>query len=205
MAKLAYLEKEIKRLKRIKEGIAANSGDWTSTPNAASDLQTTIDALEAIDVAITATEVLLKQKRNDSKNDAKTASETADQSELVVMGKYPSDSDKWLEYGIETTGPRTPRPAPAKGLIKKISDDIDGEGFILEVARLENADKYEYQRGEGPANDVNTIPTLAFLRTVGKTKIVDDDVEPGIRYFYRYRGINPSGNGEWSEPVSRVQ
>ncbi len=205
MAKLTYLEKEIKRLKRIKEGIGANSADWTSTPNAAADIQTVIDALEATDVSITQTEVLLKQKRNDARNDAKTASETADQSQLVVMGKYPADSDKWLEYGIEATAPGTPRPAPDKGLIKKISDDTDGVGFIIEVTVLENADKNEFQRGEGPANDVNTIPAFTYLRTVGKSKIVDDDVEPGIRYFYRYRGINPSGNGEWSEPVSRVQ
>ena len=38
-----------------------------------------------------------------------------------------------------------------------------------------------------------------------KLSFVDDDVEKGTRYFYRFRGLNSNGSGEWSEPVSRVQ
>lgn len=50
-----------------------------------------------------------------------------------------------------------------------------------------------------------TIPAFTHLVTVRKTKYTDDDVAKGTRYFYRIRGINSKGAGEWSEPVSRVQ
>ncbi len=205
MAKLAYLEKEIQRLKEIKKGIVANSADWASNPTAAADIQSVIDSMEASDSAITAAEVTLKQKRNESKIIAKNGTDAADQAKLIVQGKYPANTDKWLEYGLKVEGPSSARPVPEKGNIKSIVDDFDGVGFIIETAALENADTYEYERGQGPANDTNTIPAFGHLRSVRKAKIVDDDVEQGIRYFYRYRGVNSKGDGEWSAIVSRVQ
>ena len=33
----------------------------------------------------------------------------------------------------------------------------------------------------------------------------DDDVQPGIRYFFRYRGSGSVGFGEWRDPSSSIQ
>jgi hypothetical protein len=95
---------------------------------------------------------------------------------------------------------------PEKGVIRNVSDDFDGEGFIVEWEKLAKTDSYEIERGiAANAADVNTIPAFTHLVTVRKTKYTDDDVAKGTRYFYRIRGINSKGAGEWSEPVSRVQ
>jgi hypothetical protein len=83
--------------------------------------------------------------------------------------------------------------------------ESDGIGFVVNAQTLDYADTYEYERGMGKAEDGNTIPAFTHLLSTKKSKIVDDDVIKGTRYFYRYRGINSNGNGEWSEPVSRVQ
>ena len=48
-------------------------------------------------------------------------------------------------------------------------------------------------------------PPYPFLKSTKKLLFVDDDVEAGVRYFYRVRGVNATGAGAWSEPVSRVQ
>jgi hypothetical protein len=91
-------------------------------------------------------------------------------------------------------------------VIKNIVDDYDGIGFIVELEGLKEADSYEVQRGAGAtAANVNTIPVFSYLRNVRKLSFVDDDIEKGTRYFYRFRGLNSNGSGEWSEPVSRVQ
>ena len=57
-----------------------------------------------------------------------------------------------------------------------------------------------------PGSNVTVLqPPYPFLRSNEKLQIVDDDVVSGNRYFYRARGVNATGPGEWSEPVSAVQ
>jgi len=48
-------------------------------------------------------------------------------------------------------------------------------------------------------------PPYPFLKSTKKLVYVDDDVEAGVRYFYRVRAVNATGAGAWSEPVSAVQ
>jgi hypothetical protein len=210
MAKLKFLEAPIQRLKSFKNGISGNSSAWTGQPDTPASTQAHIDALENADAEISDLETQLTQKRQAAKLLAQQKNDVADAIELRVKGIHAADSSKWIEYGLTdpnaATAGRSSRPVPAKGVVENIADDYDGVGFIVSIRQLADADSYEVQRGAGAnAADVNTIPAMNYLRNVRKLNFVDDDVEKGIRYFYRYRGINTTGVGEWSEPVSRVQ
>ena len=82
---------------------------------------------------------------------------------------------------------------------------MDGDGFIIKVARLKDAYNYEFEKAVADnATDIITT-NFVYFKSSTKTKIIDDVVEKGKRYFYRYRGVNSKGVGEWSEAVSCVQ
>jgi hypothetical protein len=211
MAKLKFMEVTIVRLKAFKSGISGNATAWAGQEDTPTTVQAHIDALEAADADIASLETLLTQKRQAAKVLAKQKEAVADAIELRVKGIHATATSKWPEYGVDdpnaaAAAAKGTRPVPEKGDIKNIMDDYDGIGFIVELEGLKEADSYEVQRGAGAnAADVNTIPAFSYLRNVRKLSFVDDDVEKGIRYFYRLRGINSQGLGEWSEPVSRVQ
>lgn len=211
MAKLNYVTVIINRLKAFKTGIAGNATAWTGQPETPATTQAHIDALETADAEIVALENTLQQKRQALRALAATKSDVADAIELKVKGIHNTAPSKWIEYGLidPTSSVATEsntRPVPEKGMIKNIVDDYDGIGFIIEWEKLANVEIYEIERGTAAnASDVNTIPAFTHLTTIKKIKYTDDDVAKGTRYFYRIRGINARGVGEWSEPVSRVQ
>jgi hypothetical protein len=211
MAKLTYVQAVIDRLKAQKTGITNNAASWTGQPDTPATTQAHIDALETADAEILALENQLTQKRTAVKTLVVTKAAVADAIDLRVKGIHATATNKWIEYGLAdpnstTATESTTRPVPEKGVIRNISDDFDGEGFIVEWEKLAKTDSYEIERGiAANAADVNTIPAFTHLVTVRKTKYTDDDVAKGTRYFYRIRGINSKGAGEWSEPVSRVQ
>jgi len=211
MAKLTYVQAVIDRLKAQKTGITNNAASWTGQPDTPATTQAHIDALETADAEILALENQLTQKRTAIKTLVVTKAAVADAIDLRVKGIHATTTTKWIEYGLTdpnstTATESTTRPVPEKGVIRNVSDDFDGEGFIAEWEKLAKTDSYEIERGiAANAADVNTIPAFTHLVTVRKTKYTDDDVTKGTRYFYRIRGINARGAGEWSEPVSRVQ
>jgi hypothetical protein len=210
MANRNYLQKVINRLKAQKVGIVGNAASWVGQPDTPATHQGHIDALELIDAEIDALETQLTQKRQAARllTDQKNA--IADATELRVKGIHAATPPKWLDYGIadptSDAAARGTRDVPSKGIIKSVMDDYDGIGFIIDGQSLTDTDTYEFERGVAiNATDVNTIPALHHFKISRKVKLTDDDVEKGKRYFYRYRGINSRGAGEWSEPVSRVQ
>ena len=95
---------------------------------------------------------------------------------------------------------------PGGGLAIVIKDDVDGIGFILSTQGDPDADKYEWEKGAATDPlDLNTLPPMRLFKVTSKTTFVDDEVAPGVRYFYRVRGSNASGSGPWCGPMSRVQ
>ena len=46
---------------------------------------------------------------------------------------------------------------------------------------------------------------MQFLKNSVKLSFIDDDVLPGIRYFYTVRAVNRNGKGPESDAASRVQ
>jgi len=210
MAKISYLEKVIKRLKALKAGIVANLASWTGQADTPASVQAHIDALEQIDAEISSLENQLSQKRQAAKQLAAQKTAAADATEKRANGIHASATNKLPEYGIDdpaaVAAAKANRTIPGKGHIKSIIDDYDGIGFIVELSKIPDAEGYEVERGIGgnPA-DVNTIPDFKHLKTTTKLKFVDDEVDKGVRHFYRFRAFNNKGTGEWSEPVSRVQ
>ncbi|MBI3195179.1 MAG: fibronectin type III domain-containing protein [Ignavibacteriae bacterium] len=62
-------------------------------------------------------------------------------------------------------------------------------------------------RERGTSADPKATQPDSFvpLRETTKISIVDDDVLPGVRYFYHVRAFNNKGYGPWSNVVSKVQ
>ncbi len=208
MAELGYVQESISDLSKLKGGMEKNPDDWKTAGETPADVQKSIDTLEAGDKNVRDLNIELGQSRVKLKATVKAENAFAQALILKVKGKYANNKSKWAEFGVEggeDTDTTSTKDIPSKGVIRSIKDDYDGVGFIVEGEPLDDILTYEWQRGEGKAEDTNTIPVFSHLRTVRKAKIVDDDVKSGVRYFYRYCGINSLGIGDWSEAISKVQ
>ena len=207
MADLLYVQLQIDNLKKKKAGIVENTSDWENTDISALTVQVQIDILELVKKKVLDTETLLHQLRLEARDSAEKGKEEDDALILKVKGIYAKNTNKWAEYGVDAHDALTAKKeiVPAKGMIKSITDDSDNKGFIVKGQAIKGIDVYEWQRGVGSVADDHLIPDFVHLTTNRICKIVDTDVEKGIRYFYRYRGYNINGFGEWSEPSSKIQ
>lgn len=202
-----FIQAAINRLKALRTGMNSNPGDWTNQPVTETQVSDKIEELEKADEAIDKAMDTLQESRNDGRKATDSGIKLANQTENLVLGIYANDLQKIVEYGLKERKPAQPKPIPGKAVVSSITDDADGEGFVLERQSLADAENYEWQKAEGTDPAVTNINDSQFkhYKTTKKVKFVDDDVKKGVRYFYRTRGFNPSGNGAWSEPVSRVQ
>lgn len=201
-----YINDLVTELKDLKKGIGINAALWARMPVTEAQLQTAIDALETQDVAIDSAAVALQQQRTFGRNITEQYKPLAAQTENLASGILATNTEKLLDYGIKLRKDASTIPVPAKAMIASIIDDYDGEGFIVTYQSLENADSFEVEKGMAPTPDVLVLqPPYSHYKTTKKLTFTDDDVKRGQRYFYRVRGLNRNGYGEWSEPVSRVQ
>ena len=207
MAELLYVDHQIEHLKMKKAGIVANTEDWKDTDVTAVSVQTEIDVLELVKKTVLDNEVVLHNSRLAARKAAETGKLEDDLLVLKVKGLYAANTEKWAEYGVDAHDAITAKKeaVPAKGMIKSIEDGPDAEGFIIQAKAIQLVDVYEWQKGVGSVADANIIPVFVHLITNKKCKLIDDDVQKGIRYFYRYRGYNAHGFGEWSESVNKIQ
>jgi len=207
MADLLYVQLQIDNLKKKKAGIVDNTSDWENSGITPLTVQAQIDVLELVKKKVLDTEILLHQLRLEARDSAEKGKEEDDALILKVKGIYAKNTNKWAEYGVDAHDAITAKKdtVPAKGKIKSITDDSNGEGFIVKGQAIKGIDIYEWQRGEGTVADDHLIPELVHHITNRICKIADKDVKKGIRYFYRYRGYNINGFGEWSEPSSKIQ
>ena len=184
-----------------------NPNDWTNQPVTVQQIDDMITELEKKDATIDKAMEALQERRDDGRKATNNGTKLANQADNLVLGIYANDPKKIVEYGLKERKPAQPKPVPGKAVISSITDDADGEGFVLERQPLADADNYEWQKAAGDNPAVTNIDEAKFThyKTTKKVKLVDDDVKKGVRYFYRTRGFNASGNGMWSEPVSRVQ
>ena len=188
------------RVVALKNGIVTNLTAWAGQPDTPATLEALLQQLRAKDAEIKALEVQLHDKREEARKLAVIINAAADQAERRAAGIHATAPERLADYNLAVPGAarRTAAQVPEKAVIRQITDDDDGQGFLVRLDRLIEADHYEVERSEaaGP---------MVFLRTITKIKFVDDDVQPNIRYHYRSRGVNPRGVGEWSEPVSAIQ
>jgi hypothetical protein len=204
---IKYISDLVNQFKSRKNGIAKNLSLWAAMPVSDATIDPIIAELEAIETKIDDAESALQQLRNQAKNLVASKQKDVTQIDNLAYGIHASDTAKLADYGIVPRKPGTQKPVPQKGMVKVIVDDLDGEGFILERDTLADADNYEWQKAPGDDASVTNIDEGNFnhFKITKKRTFVDDNVKKGVRYFYRFRGINNAGNGPWSEPVSRVQ
>ena len=202
-----YLDTIITRLQKMSKGINNNNADWTGQPVQAIDVDTEIKNLQKQQQAIDDATDVLKQANKAGRDASPAGNKMVVQVENLANGIYSNNTGKLTEYGVAIRAVGHKHEAPNKGVVSSITDDVDGEGFILDRTTLVNADTYEWEKAAGKDATVLTIDPSLFqhYKTTKKNKFVDDDVLKGVRYFYRERGINANFNGEWSEAVSALQ
>ena len=207
MSELLYIDHQIESLEKKKAGIVANAADWEGTGISAITVQAEIDVLLLAKKKVLDNIVVLHNSRLAARKATDVGKTEDELLVLKVKGMYAANTEKWAEYGVDAHDAITAKKdaVPAKGMIKSIENDSDGEGFIVQGKAITGIDVYEWQRGVGSVTDSHIIPEFVHLITNRKCKIIDDDVQKGIRYFYRYRGYNIHGFGEWSEPVNLIQ
>jgi len=202
-----YLQAISDRLGKMKTGIHDNSGDWTGQPINEATVDAKILLIKNKGIAITTAENALIQAHLDAHGIVPESKTLGNQIENLVNGIYANNVGKKTEYGVKEAAAGSPKPAPGKGVVKPIHDDVDGQGFILERETLTDAETYEWQKASSTDATVMVMDPSKYVhfKITKKQKFVDDDVVNGTRFFYRMRGVNANHNGEWSEGVSGLQ
>jgi hypothetical protein len=207
MSSITYLKIIIDRLKTQKAGFTNNATAWVGQTESPATTQVHIDELELLDDEISALKIKLKQKLSAARKLALQKNNVAIAQEFKIKGIHADTKEKWAAYGVAKPAAKIKgsKPVPTKGIIKKIINDLDGEGFIIKANTLKDAYTYEFEKGFSENASNIYVPALTHFRTSLVTKITDNAVEKGVRYFYRCRGVNAKGAGEWGEAVSCVQ
>lgn len=201
-----YISDVIAELKSRMAGMQANADKWANLAVTATEIEDFIKQLEAQSVKIDMAEATLQKEREAGRRLAETFTLKQKQVDSLAYGIHAEETIKLADYGLSTRKPGSTKPVPAKGVIASITDDSDGIGFVVSWNTLANAEFYEIEKGVAAnTSDLVLQPPYPFLKTTTKTTLVDDAVDKGRRYFYRVRGVNATGTGEWSEPVNRVQ
>jgi hypothetical protein len=201
-----YILEIITRLTNFKNGQVKNADKWTKPDETPEAVQAVIDSLNNASKGIDDAKENLTLAQVNARNLESEATKKADELENLAIAYEKSDPVKLSLYGIELRKQKERKPAPTSTLHPKLQDDTDGVGFILTTNVESVADQYEWQKGTGAdATKIDVIPEMKLFKTTTKTSFVDDDVNKGVRYFYRVRAINAAGEGPWSEAVSRVQ
>ena len=201
-----YISDVITELKSRSAGMQTNAEKWTNQTVTAAELDDYVKQLEAQSLKIDTAEATLQKEREAGRRLAETLTLKQKQVDSLAYGIHAEETIKLTDYGLSTRKPNSSKPIPAKAVLTSIVDDADGVGFVVTWASLTNADYYEIEKGlAANTSDLVLQPPYPFLKTTTKTTLVDDAVEKGRRYFYRVRGVNATGTGEWSEPVNRVQ
>jgi len=203
---LVYLQKLRNRFVGLKNGVTIHIAEWAGQAETPVTIQANIDQVDTVQAEINALEDQLSQKKKDGRTLESELTLIAETIENKAIGFHTSNPEVLNDYDIKLRKPYTKRPVPTAVLVPVIEDDVDGEGFILKNEVDPDADKYEWEKGTAAdPSDLNTVPPMQHFKVTSKTKFVDDNVMPGVRYFYRVRAFNTTGNGPWSAAVSRVQ
>jgi hypothetical protein len=202
-----YIAKTLSEEEELIRGIQANPHDWENTPLKLVDVTADRDLLLAASNGIDTASAALKEANQLGSERNTNSKNIIKQAENIVYSLYPNNPAKLSEYGMKPRKPGEKVPSPDKTLAINITDDTDGEGFILTLAIKDDvADFYEWKKGQGiDPKDTSTTPPMFPFKNSAKLTFVDDDVLPGIRYFYSVRAVNRNGKGPESEAASRVQ
>ncbi len=196
----------ISELKDLKKGLHTHNTQWAGLPVTETMLDTAIAALQAKGDAIDSAKALVSQTQLDGRNAIEQYTGLATQTTTLAEGLHANEQGKLADYNLDIAVNRKAKTIPTKAMIESIVDDYDGIGFILKMQSLAETDGFEIEKSNGVDSTTLVLaPPYTHLKNITKLAYTDDEVEKGKRYFYRVRGYNRRGYGEWSEPVSRVQ
>lgn len=203
---MGYLMKVRARLVGLLNGLTTHPAIWAGQAETVATIQANIAAIDAMMGDVNSLEDQLSLMRKAARNLQKSLTLVADTVENKAIGFHTAEMEVLVDYDIKVRKPSEKKPVPSKVLIPELADDVDGVGFAVSTQVDPDADKYEWQKGVGlNPKDLNTIPNMVHFKNTSKTIFIDDDVEPGVRYFYRVRAYNATGEGPWSAAISRVQ
>ncbi len=201
-----YLLTTYDRLQKQAEGMANHADLWAAQPINADTVKADAATIETTDTDVTNSEQQLSVKKRNARELSASLNEKAEQNENLIKFIHKDDPDKWIEYGIAPKKNPEPGMSPTRPLTLTISDDTDGQGFILRLTASDSdAKMYLWERGTSADPKATQPDSYSALRETTVINIVDDDVLPGVRYFYRVRAFNNKGYGPWSNMVSKVQ
>lgn len=203
---LKYVQKVFDRMKLFLSGISANRDKWATYPENESTVQGYMDELERREKEIAELKNQVAAKQMDLRAYVSVMEEKIDRLEDTVRSIHATEKSKWLEYGVQVEREQAASTSPAMPLTLTIKDDTDGVGFVLSLMKADT-DAYLYAWEKGTSSDPKATQPDKFepFRDSTKISIVDDDVQPGVRYFYRVQSFNSKGYGPESNVVSRVQ
>lgn len=203
---IKYIQTLIDEFRSRIAGIKANIEKWTGLEVTTVILEGHIKELEDQSDKIKAAESAVQKARDAGHKLEESLLLKLKQVDNLAYGIHAMEPVKLIDYGLSTRKPSSSKPKPAKCMILSITDEEDGEGFVISWATVAEADHYQVEKGAATAiTDKVLAPPYPFLKSTSKTTITDEDVEKGRRYFYRVRAVNAAGSGEWSEPVNKVQ
>lgn len=202
-----YIQKEIDTLKAIKDGMTANAAKWTGQPIDTTDIDTAITILETHADDLETAQIALGKLQQTIHQVVDDQALVSDQAINLARGIHANEEEKLLDYGIKLPKSAVPQPIPGQAIISSLVDDADGEGFVITIQPLANSSDFEIWRGISASPDVLVLApeNFTYLTASKKLTYTDDAVLKGKRYFYRVRGFNRTGKGEWSTVASRVQ
>ncbi|MBI5216281.1 MAG: fibronectin type III domain-containing protein [Ignavibacteriae bacterium] len=203
---LKYLRVAYERREKQKKGIEANQDKWNGQPDTLESLQADMDALQAKDSQAAEYKRLYRQTVQEGRELAAQINAKADETDNRIRGIHAAEKVKWTEYGLQWERPRVSLEKPAKPLLLTIRDDSDGIGFKIRLVEADdNAELYKWERGVSENPKAIAPDKWEYLTESTTIAIIDDDVTPGVRYFYRVQAVNNKGKGTVSPAVSRVQ
>ncbi len=203
---MKYLLNARGELVKLKDGLTTNQTKWTGQAETPLTIQAIITAIDGKEAELNALEYQLTIKLGECRDLKKSSQLVIDTITSKAIGFHKEHPAELQSYGIPVPTPREKKPVPSAHLVPYLKDDDDGVGYKVSTQVDPNCDVYEWERGIATdPSDVNTVPTMAFYKQTTKTNFLDDNVDKGVRYFYRVRATNATGNGPWSATANRIQ
>ena len=203
---LKYLESLQITLKNQKLGVEKHNTDWSGQAETPVIIQSKIVLITELQQDIETLKAQLSQKKKLARTMRKELKLFSDTIRNKAIGFHLAKPELLTDYDIKLRKKYETVPRPTTNHAISIKDTPSGKGFIVFTKSDPLADYYEWQKGIGiDSKDIYHIPPLEFLKSTTKSKFTDNEVENGIRYFYRVRACNRKGEGPWSSVVGRVQ
>ena len=190
----------------LKKGMETNDTKWTNQEVTAIKVKAIIDDLQSKDDDISAAVIALSKARTAGRDAVATNIPVAEQIVSLAEGIHKMEPSKLEDYNLQLPAARKAKVTPGKAIIKSIETDDNGEGFVIKFQSLTDAEGFEIEKSEPQNPDVLVLaPPFKHLCNSTRLSYIDEDVVKGKRYFYRGRGYNRRGFGEWSEGSSGIQ